>query len=166
MMKYFSVGLSSLSVTCFYLEFLHYDNKRMFSQYVDRINYHMFLKKGTLSLMSSHIAKGDSMAPTLKMGDVMLEVSIPKTCHNGYKKGEIVTFKSNEFEGNFCKRIKHLENEEVIFKDKTITIPKDHIWVEGDNPSNSYDSRHFGPIHIDSIFSRVLMIRKNGHVLF
>ena len=37
-----------------------------------------------------------------------------------------------------------------------IKIPKNHIWVEGDNPLESIDSRHYGPVHIDNVRGRIV----------
>jgi signal peptidase I len=39
----------------------------------------------------------------------------------------------------------------------TITVPKDHVWVEGDNPLCSIDSRHYGPLPISSLRGRVVV---------
>lgn len=36
-------------------------------------------------------------------------------------------------------------------------IPRGHIWIEGDNSSNSSDSRHYGPIPQGLVLSRVLL---------
>lgn len=36
-----------------------------------------------------------------------------------------------------------------------VVIPRGKIWVEGDNPLYSVDSRHYGPISIDNIIGRV-----------
>mmetsp|Transcript_755 Transcript_755/g.1212 ORF Transcript_755/g.1212 Transcript_755/m.1212 type:complete len:333 (-) Transcript_755:473-1471(-) len=41
-----------------------------------------------------------------------------------------------------------------IGKEKVV-IPKGKIWVEGDNPLYSVDSRHYGPISTDNILGRV-----------
>ena len=39
----------------------------------------------------------------------------------------------------------------------TVTVPPLHVWVEGDNPLFSVDSRHFGPVPVESIRGRLLM---------
>ncbi|MDJ0959228.1 MAG: signal peptidase I [Acidimicrobiia bacterium] len=39
-----------------------------------------------------------------------------------------------------------------------ITVPDGHVWVMGDNRNISDDSRNFGPIEIDSIVGRAVVI--------
>lgn len=39
---------------------------------------------------------------------------------------------------------------------KLLLVPKGMVWVEGDNPLHSVDSRHYGPISVDSILGKVV----------
>ncbi len=36
-----------------------------------------------------------------------------------------------------------------------LQVPKGHVWLEGDQPGRSYDSRHFGPLPVELIWGRV-----------
>ena len=40
---------------------------------------------------------------------------------------------------------------------QTLIVPPSHVWVEGDNPLFSVDSRHYGPLPMESIRGRLLM---------
>lgn len=40
---------------------------------------------------------------------------------------------------------------------RTVTVPPSFVWVEGDNPLFSVDSRHYGPVPVASIRGRLLM---------
>ena len=60
---------------------------------------------------------------------------------SGIKKGDIIISKSPvKPEIDICKRVQHIEGEIVY----GIKIPRNHIWIEGDNKDNSFDSRHHG----------------------
>ena len=38
----------------------------------------------------------------------------------------------------------------------SMQIPPGHVWIEGDNPKNSRDSRYYGPVPIALVQGRVL----------
>jgi len=40
---------------------------------------------------------------------------------------------------------------------RIVQIPPNHVWLQGDNPSDSTDSRKYGPVSTDLIISRVIM---------
>jgi signal peptidase I len=40
---------------------------------------------------------------------------------------------------------------------RVLVVPPSHVWVEGDNPLFSVDSRHYGPIPVESIWGKLLM---------
>ncbi len=54
---------------------------------------------------------------------------------------------------DICKRIIYLEGEVNPMYGK---IPKNHIWVEGDNKFNSFDSRNHGPLPLCLVKGKVL----------
>lgn len=58
------------------------------------------------------------------------------------KEGEIVV----SLEGN-------LKDKDSVIK--TTFVPQGHVWVEGDNPAYSVDSRSYGPIPEQLIVGRV-----------
>lgn len=59
-----------------------------------------------------------------------------------------------------CKRIRALEGDVVTnrispYKEEMVALQKGEVWLQGDNPSNSIDSRMYGPIPLSSIEGRV-----------
>ncbi|CAM9817726.1 unnamed protein product [Laminaria digitata] len=61
-----------------------------------------------------------------------------------------------------CKRIIALPGETVLVRsrswhtgDRPEVVPPGHVWVEGDNPDNSSDSRAYGPIPLAMVQARV-----------
>jgi hypothetical protein len=39
---------------------------------------------------------------------------------------------------------------------RTVRVPPGHVWIEGDNPFNSNDSRYYGPVPVDRIEGRAV----------
>ncbi|XP_072046739.1 mitochondrial inner membrane protease subunit 1-like [Amphiura filiformis] len=95
---------------------------------------------------------GPSMMPTIHNDDVVLTEHISAKFTHKVQRGDIVIFKSPTNPRQFmCKRVVGLELDRVPYNSawkfiRSSHIPKGHIWVEGDNYSNSSDSRTFGPV--------------------
>jgi len=49
----------------------------------------------------------------------------------------------------------HPEQQYLIGKRITDILPDGTLWIEGDNPAYSVDSRHFGPVDADSVVARI-----------
>lgn len=115
------------------------------------------------------LVEGASMEPTFNQyGDIGL---IDKTVNlfrlfnsdlriKSLKKDDIVSV-VNPFipDKRLCKRIIAVENEKITLdkeKDNYLTIPNNHIWIEGDNKENSLDSRMFGPVSKHLVVGRVI----------
>ena len=50
------------------------------------------------------------------------------------------------------------ENGSIRFETNAVLIPQDACFVVGDNPTNSLDSRYFGPVPITSIYGKATKI--------
>ena len=122
------------------------------------------------------VIHGDSMNPTLKDGQ---NVFIFKT-NRDIKEEDIVFIHSDYLGEDIVKRVVALEgdkvrieNGDVYVNDKKIDdsytnphnakqcideieVPKDYIYVLGDNRDNSTDSRILGPISIGDVFAKVI----------
>ncbi|KAI3838363.1 hypothetical protein MKX03_023640 [Papaver bracteatum] len=107
---------------------------------------------------------GPSMLPTLSLtGDLVLwEKILPRL--GKVNNGDIVSVRSPENPKMFLtKRIFGMEGDNVTYlvdpqnseECRTITVPKAHIWIQGDNIYNSQDSRQFGPVPYGLIQGKV-----------
>jgi signal peptidase I len=126
------------------------------------------------------VVKGDSMLPNLKNNQVLLAV---KT--NNFSVDDIVVAK-NDYRETIIKRIKFvdddvyyyvlgLHSEKVEIYDEHVgvmalkyyegndqylvmkqIVPKNHVYLLGDNLNNSDDSRRFGPVEKKDIMYKVI----------
>jgi signal peptidase I len=122
-----------------------------------------------------YLLEGESMLPTFDAyGNIVIVEKIStnlflrkfmngyvkgKSCeiNTPYQKGEIVcVINPSDSDMKICKRIIYLEGEEVTLRNgNVIVVPKNHLWVEGDNKENSMDSRRFGPVPKQLVVGRV-----------
>lgn len=107
---------------------------------------------------------GPSMRPTLNgTGDIVLVENITPLLHM-LRPGQIVIAKSPSKPGlTVCKRIVGMEGDIVhpskkypSEKRKPVRVPKGKVWLEGDNPYDSTDSRDYGPVSMNLIKGRVI----------
>lgn len=94
-------------------------------------------------LLKAYRVKGNSMYPTLKNNQIVLASSILYKFYKPKIK-DIVIAKSSK-------------NSRILIKRITI-IKGNEYFIEGDNKNMSSDSRNFGPITIDLILGKVILI--------
>ena len=64
------------------------------------------------------------------------------------------------FDPPFCQKQhqqQQLSCENNTQYDATMRVPPNHVWVEGDNPLESTDSRHYGPLPTSALRGRVVL---------
>jgi nickel-type superoxide dismutase maturation protease len=84
---------------------------------------------------------GHSMEPQIKAGEPVLVSGVPYWFKKP-KINDIVAFKSNSGGTVFVKRI--------------VSIQNNKYFIEGDNKSDSLDSRKFGPISRNQIIGEII----------
>ncbi|XP_057317127.1 mitochondrial inner membrane protease subunit 1-like [Hydractinia symbiolongicarpus] len=109
---------------------------------------------------------GPSMIPTFNKtcsNNVVITEHI-STRWDMLEKGDVVISKSPVDPNSFvCKRIAAKAGDKVARGDgmygqspnKYIKIPRGHVWLLGDNPDNSTDSREYGPVPLGLMRGRV-----------
>jgi type IV secretory pathway protease TraF len=88
--------------------------------------------------------------PTWRTGEVLTKENLRTV-----SKGEIISFvcvKQNGHPVFACKRAMGLAGDVVEdIKGTRMIVPAGHIWVLGDNPPESYDSRRFGAVPLSNL---------------
>ncbi|GLU22725.1 hypothetical protein SLE2022_387760 [Rubroshorea leprosula] len=120
-------------------------------------------------------AKGPSMLPTISPSGELLLMERISVQLGKVRPGDIVVVQSPLVpKKRVAKRLIAMGGERVTYvvdpknsdSLNTIVVPKGHVWVEGDNIHNSYDSRNFGAIPygllIGRVFWRVLPFKDFG----
>ena len=93
---------------------------------------------------------GPSMRPTLEPGDWALA-----TVPGRVRTGDVVVIEHPERPGfEMVKRVVHPPGERVP-DDPTLV---DEVWVEGDDPASSTDSRAFGAVPLGLVRGRVRLV--------
>lgn len=100
-------------------------------------------------------SEGKSMEPTLEDSSLII---VDKFFYKfrGLRTGDVIIAQSMvNPDIDICKRIVGFEGDQR-YNMSFAVVPKNHIWVEGDNKANSFDSRHHGPIPKSLVKGRVI----------
>ncbi|KAL0398359.1 UNVERIFIED_CONTAM: Mitochondrial inner membrane protease subunit [Sesamum radiatum] len=129
-------------------------------------NAFCFLHVANTYLCSGAKLVGPSMLPTFNHGTYVLSESITSRLGK-VGSGDAVLIRSPEDPRKVvAKRVKGVEGDVVSYvldpsksdEQKTVVVPKGHVWIEGDNIYDSRDSRHFGPVPYALVQSRIFLV--------
>ncbi|KAL8269836.1 hypothetical protein Esti_006250 [Eimeria stiedai] len=110
-------------------------------------------------LGSTKQARGLSMSPTIREGgDILLFERVTLHLRRTFgwpqlRRGEVVLAHSPEDACVVCKRIVAVGDDmfitdppaQAVFEPQSIVVvPKNHVWLQGDNANMSHDSRNYG----------------------
>lgn len=92
------------------------------------------------------VCSGPSMEPTISSKDILFTEHI-STRLGWFRKGDIIISKCPyNPKQHICKRVVGLPGDRIRHAYTTHIVPIGHVWLEGDNSSNSTDSRIYGPV--------------------
>lgn len=122
----------------------------------------------TNHVLQPYQVTGRSMSPTFNPGtsttanDVVL-VSKYGAKERAYERGEVVMFNSpSDPERVVTKRVTGLQGDVVStrhpYPKPEVVVPRNHMWVEGDNEFHSIDSNTLGPISKGLMIGKVVMV--------
>ncbi|XP_035840492.1 mitochondrial inner membrane protease subunit 1 isoform X1 [Helianthus annuus] len=106
-------------------------------------------------LCSTALVQGPSMLPTFSLTNELVLLERISTRNGKAGTGDVVILQSPENPRKFVtKRIIGMEGDKITYivdpknsdSTETVIVPKGHVWVQGDNIYNSYDSWNFGPV--------------------
>jgi signal peptidase I len=106
------------------------------------------------------------MMPTLnEMGDVVLVDKLSPRWRPIQRNEIVIADSSYKRDFAICKRVVGLPGDVITppasarrlynTTTRTVVVPPGHVWLEGDNPQNSVDSRQYGPVPAALIRGRV-----------
>ena len=94
---------------------------------------------------------GSSMRPALEPGDWALAISA-----RSVRRGDVVVLEHPERPGfELVKRVVAVGGDAVL--ERRPIFPGE-LWVEGDDPSASADSRRFGPVRREDVRARLVAV--------
>ena len=93
-------------------------------------------------IINISLAKGKSMEPAIQENDIVISIPYYKPLITIKHSNIIIAKCPLDTSKLICKRVLYLEDD-VAPHGK---VPKNNIWIEGDNKLKSYDSRSYGPV--------------------
>jgi len=97
---------------------------------------------------------GNSMNPTLQNNSLIIIDKYLFKLFN-IQKGDILVVTHQK--EDMIKRLAYLPGEKFEINGKEIKLQNDEIYILGDNPKESIDSRNYGPVKTNSIVGKIFL---------
>jgi len=147
--------------------------------------YTLFLTATLYILLNTLTARirveGYSMVPTLRGGEFILVNRMAYRFGGEPRRGDIVVFRpEDDGPGDYIKRVIGLPGEEILIQNGTVyvnnqplnepyilekpkysgywKVPEGYIFVLGDNRNHSSDSHLMGPVPLDHVIGRAVLV--------
>lgn len=79
---------------------------------------------------------------------------------SGLQRGDVIILNHPTRDGTICKRIIGMPGDVIVQTDEEsqnyVGVPPGHIWIEGDNPRESLDSRSYGAVPASLTIGKVI----------
>ena len=151
------------------------DEKSQFSKTVDLVFEYILLAATVYAILwfvdsyfiSFSLVVGKSMQPLFNekesgFSDIVLVSRSVIHDFDLVRRGDVVVFSSTRDPSQLnIKRVIGLEGDVVStvrYRKSKVTVPKGHVWLEGDNTNHSYDSNRVGPVPMGLIRGKATRI--------
>uniref|UniRef100_T1JDW9 Mitochondrial inner membrane protease subunit n=1 Tax=Strigamia maritima TaxID=126957 RepID=T1JDW9_STRMM len=102
------------------------------------------------------VCSGPSMEPTIYSRDILLTEHIT-TIFQKVNRGDVIVARSPSNPHHFiCKRVIGVPGDRIQSHLTTSYVPRGHVWLEGDNKTNSTDSRVYGAVPVALIRGKAM----------
>ncbi|CAM1304558.1 IMMP1L (predicted) [Pycnogonum litorale] len=104
------------------------------------------------------ICSGPSMEPTITDNNLIIAEHLSPRFGKIDRHDIVICRNPSKPNEYICKRIKGLPGDRInnLSLLKSTIVPRGHVWLEGDNASNSTDSRDYGAVPQALICGRVM----------
>lgn len=115
------------------------------------------------SVADFYLVSQRSMEPTLSEGQIVVIKPVDSWLggvkFEQIKRGDLIIAKNpTDPQQNICKRVTGLEGDRIPleYRETYRFVPPGRVWVEGDNSTESRDSRNYGPVPLGLVRGKVV----------
>lgn len=134
---------------------------RLFAIKINQV-FKIVPKRGTIVIVDGNTMRDRTLMDEVKDSAIVSTILRRKNRDLLIKRvigipGDVLEFRDNRLYRNGELLEEDYIAEEMIMENGSIEIPKDHVFVMGDNRNNSRDSRSIGPIPLKNVRAQVII---------